>query len=142
MLGFLKLKSLLILQETSKGKRWTLVKPLCYVGMHELITVPAGFETDLASTPRLFWAFLPPFGLYAKAAVVHDYLYNKQPLVYGQNITITQRISRKDADGLFRRIMRESGVGIIKRYLMYWSVRAFGFISFNRHRKQLENANV
>ena len=37
------------------------------------ITVPSGFITDLASTPRLLWAFIAPFDV-ARAAIVHDLL--------------------------------------------------------------------
>ena len=39
-----------------------------------IITVPNGFITDLASTPRLLWAFIAPFDV-ARAAIVHDLLY-------------------------------------------------------------------
>lgn len=39
------------------------------------LTVPAGFVTDLASTPILVWPILPPWDEYARAAVVHDYLF-------------------------------------------------------------------
>ena len=38
------------------------------------ITVPTDFMTDLASTPRLLWAFIAPFDV-ARAAIVHDLLY-------------------------------------------------------------------
>ena len=40
----------------------------------ETITVPNGFITDLASTPRMLWAFIAPFDV-ARAAIVHDLLY-------------------------------------------------------------------
>ena len=40
----------------------------------ESITVPSGFITDLASTPRILWAFIAPFDV-ARAAIVHDLLY-------------------------------------------------------------------
>ena len=40
----------------------------------ETITVPTGFITDLASTPRILWAFIAPFDV-ARAAIVHDLLY-------------------------------------------------------------------
>ena len=40
----------------------------------ETITVPTGFITDLASTPRVLWAFIAPFDV-ARAAIVHDLLY-------------------------------------------------------------------
>lgn len=42
----------------------------------DVIEVPAGFVTDLASVPRIFWTLLPPDGKYAKAAIIHDYLYD------------------------------------------------------------------
>jgi len=38
------------------------------------ITVPTDFMTDLASTPRLLWAFIAPFDV-ARAAIVHALLY-------------------------------------------------------------------
>ena len=40
----------------------------------ETITVPTEFITDLASTPRILWAFIAPFDV-ARAAIVHDLLY-------------------------------------------------------------------
>ena len=40
----------------------------------ETITVPTGFETDLASVPRAMWAFIAPFDV-ARAAIIHDLLY-------------------------------------------------------------------
>ena len=40
----------------------------------EVFTVPNGFITDLASTPRLLWNLIAPFDV-ARAAIVHDLLY-------------------------------------------------------------------
>ena len=40
----------------------------------ETITVPTGFITDLASTPRILWNVIAPFDV-ARAAIVHDLLY-------------------------------------------------------------------
>ena len=62
------------------------------------ILVPAGFVTDFASTPRAMWSFLPPFGTYQKAAVMHDYLY------------WTQGCTRKQADDILWEAMVESEV--------------------------------
>lgn len=36
--------------------------------------VPAGFSTDGATVPRLFWALAHPFGKGLQAAVLHDWL--------------------------------------------------------------------
>lgn len=38
------------------------------------ITVPKGFITDGATTPRIVWSLFPPTGRYFLAAVLHDYL--------------------------------------------------------------------
>jgi hypothetical protein len=35
--------------------------------------MPAGFETDGASVPRLLWWLFPPIGRYLLAALVHDH---------------------------------------------------------------------
>lgn len=35
--------------------------------------IPAGFVTDGASVPRIFWAFLDPGTELFEAAVIHDY---------------------------------------------------------------------
>lgn len=57
---------------------WAVQRALEYqVGddPEELIIVPAGFVTDLASVPRMVWSFYPPDGPWAKAAIIHDFLY-------------------------------------------------------------------
>lgn len=39
------------------------------------ITVPAGYHTDGASVPRIFWIFWPPNrSAYLPAVIIHDYL--------------------------------------------------------------------
>ena len=79
-----------------------------------VITVPAGTVTDLASVPRVLWTIFPPHGRYAKAAIVHDYLYE-------------QGIGTKDwADRIFLEAMEVLGVPRWRRVLMYWAVCLFG----------------
>lgn len=56
-----------------------------------VVVVPAGFETDLASVPRLPFAYLLFGGVGDPAAVVHDYAYSGR-----------ERITRAQADALFR----------------------------------------
>jgi hypothetical protein len=65
---------------TKAGRcQWLLSEPLRYdvgaEGSGETITVPAGATTDLASIPGFAAALLPPDGPWAKAAVIHDFLY-------------------------------------------------------------------
>jgi hypothetical protein len=67
---------------SKSGNTWTIEEPFFYkIGnenSQESVVVPKGFETDFASVPRVFWTIIPPDGKYTKAAVVHDYLYNKR----------------------------------------------------------------
>ncbi|ASD90437.1 DUF1353 domain-containing protein [Salmonella enterica] len=80
----------------------------------DVIEVPAGFITDLATVPRIFWILLPPDGKYAKAAIIHDYLYD--------NALCT----KKEADKIFQDGMTVLGVPKWKRIVMYLAVRLFG----------------
>ena len=41
-----------------------------------VVTVPAGYVTDLASTPRLIWPILPPHGQLIIACLPHDWGYS------------------------------------------------------------------
>lgn len=100
--------------ESLPGRWWRLTAKLVYVGKKESFTVPDGFVTDFASTPQWFEGVVPRDGTYIKAAVLHDWLYETKP------------VSRKDADGIFRRVMREEGTGVLTRWTMYISVRIFG----------------
>ena len=78
------------------------------------ITVPKGFETNLASTPRFLWAILPPFGRYTQASVIHDYLYYSHEFI------------RSVSDRIFYELMLRYGTYKWKAKLMFWAVRLFG----------------
>lgn len=80
----------------------------------EIIKVPKGFITDLASVPRIFWNICPPQGQYAKAAIVHDYLY-----------VIAFR-DKAYADNVFLEAMKVLGVPLWRRKLMHLAVKYFG----------------
>src|SRR5215467_3338134 len=80
---------------------WRLLKSIDYDGMVDHFQVPIGQKTDFASVPRVFIWFLPRYGRYTKAAILHDYLWEVQ---------VPKGMSRLDADGIFRQAMRELGV--------------------------------
>jgi hypothetical protein len=90
------------------------------------IDVPAGFETDFASVPQLFWNILPPCGSYGKAAVIHDAIYR----------TATLPITRAEADAIFLEAMTFLGVGWFTRTIMYIGVRIFGASSYTPRRQE------
>ncbi len=93
------------------------------------VRVPAGFRTDFASVPRLFWRILPPWGPYARAAVVHDYLY------------VNGVVLRYLADRALLEIMRACRVPGWQRLAIYAAVRLFGWTSFRRKRRRPRPSN-
>lgn len=90
---------------------WRLTEPLIYQGAVEDFTVPAGFRTDFASVPRAVVWLIPRYGDYTRAAILHDYLLS------------SQSVSPADADGIFRRCLREFGVSTPRRWMMWTAVR-------------------
>jgi hypothetical protein len=92
---------------------WELVEPLRYQGNTDQFEVPNGFQTDFASVPRAFQWLLPKYGRYTKAAILHDFLCEQSK---------AGRFDRDDADGIFRRTMRELGVSFIRRWIMWAAV--------------------
>ena len=103
------------------GRSVVLVRDYEYEINGYVISVPKGFVSDLASVPRMFWSLFPPFGKYTQASIIHDYLYSKQ------NDTGINKIL---ADKIFLFVMKECGVGTIKRNLMYQAVKMFGEASW------------
>lgn len=102
------------------GHKFSLIESFSY----EDVTVREGFETDLASIPRILWTLLDsPIGRHAQAAVLHDFLYSA-PLGYNY--------SRKECDQIFLRAMKDSKVDFWRRWLIYFGVRLFGFFSFQK----------
>jgi hypothetical protein len=94
---------------------WTVQEPIVYRGATDTYTVDVGFHTDFASIPRIFTWLLPTYGRYTRPAILHDWLCDQAR---------QGRIARVDADGLFRRSMRELGVALLRRRLMWAAVRA------------------
>jgi hypothetical protein len=98
-----------------EGSDWELLRILEYKGNRDLFEVPAGMKTDFASVPRVFVWFLPRYGRYTKAAILHDYLW--RDAVPAGELTLAE------ADGIFRRAMWELGVPFLRRWMMWGAVR-------------------
>jgi len=82
------------------------------------LAISVGTRTDGASIPRPFrWIIGQPLTpKFWRASLIHDYLY-------------ANRIgSQKDADDIFLDLLKKDGVGKIRCYLMWASLRGFGWI--------------
>ena len=125
---------------------YRLVANWWYLWIHDgqvhRLAIRRGFEYDGASVPRLAWSLsgLRPDGLIRAAALPHDYLYRYKGRLPGCEHTVWceglgwLRVagcwSRRDADRLFGRIMREAGVRKFQRRIAYRFVRALGWLSW------------
>jgi hypothetical protein len=128
------------------GETWKLDHSFKYwtANYEDYIYIPAGFRTDFASIPPLAriagcvmipallchigWLVfvtvavvlladsLHHTGSYTRAAVVHDYLY------------ATHSVSRRQADWTLWQAMGVCGTPLWKRILIYFNVRAFGWL--------------
>jgi hypothetical protein len=108
---------------TEDGRNFVLREPVDYVtAAGEVITIPAGAESDGASTPAAIWPTIPPFGSYWRAAYLHDYLYR-----------YTQR-PKSECDSLLLEAMLSCGVGEIEARLIYEGVNIGGNDAFNSDR--------
>jgi hypothetical protein len=96
-------------------QNWETLRALEYHAKYRDFEVPVRSGTDFASVPRVFVWFIPRYGRYTKAAILHDYLCRVEVPGGG--------ISRIDADGIFRQAMRELGVPFLRRWIMWAAVR-------------------
>lgn len=102
--------------EQAGTRHWMLLAPLAYEGTTDRWIVPAGFLTDYASVPRFLQSFVQATGTWTLAAILHDWFCVR--LALGDC-----PISPVDADGIFRRVLREEGVDPLRRWSMWAAVR-------------------
>jgi len=121
----------LIVSPMPNGHDWKLIKKFTYhIGSkfsRKWINVPAGFITDFASIPAIFW-FLPAWAKYNKAPIIHDWLY------YGQYYP------REEADWIFYEAMlvdlRNHKSGKLIAMIEYIAVRIFGRYAWSDKKKR------
>ena len=124
----------LILEKLNHSRLWRVHREFEYhVGKYpsnDIIKIPRGFQTDLASTPQITWVLFPPDGRYTQAAVVHDYLYH------------VQTRTRRAADQIFYEAMTILGVPLLTRKIMYRAVRLAGWLPWKKHRKNIDTKQI
>jgi hypothetical protein len=107
-------------------KGWTLLEPFTYhIGYKDsplTITVPKGFTTDFASVPNPLRGLIPQWGVYGKAAVLHDWLY------------FTKEQTRLEADNTFLEAMCALNTPRWQRFVMWLAVRTFGFLAWKERK--------
>lgn len=78
--------------------------------------IPANFETDLASIPKIAWIIIAPaHSSLIRPSIVHDWFYRK-----------TCDFTREEADLIFYHMLKNDGISEIDASIMYYAVRWFG----------------
>jgi len=109
---------------TKDGRNFTALESFGFLSKSgELVTVPAGATSDGASTPRILWREIPPFGLYWLAAFLHDWLYR------------CSQKPKEECDNLLKEAMESLGVSEFETVTIYEGVHWGGQDSFNEDRK-------
>jgi hypothetical protein len=111
------LSKLRVEEADATGRRWRFSDVLHYVGRYISVTIPIGYVTDWATVPRLMWPIVPPTGKYNKATGVHDYLITEFLDKGLPDVTSAQ------VDAEFRHAMRDCGVRLTLRWVMWAGVR-------------------
>ena len=104
------------LKPLDDGIRWEVMEEFEYhIGSedsNDIIKIPKGYISDLASIPRLLWGIIgAPWGKYGYAAILHDYMCQYGP--------------KSKADFVFYEAMGVLGVPGWKRSMMFFGVRMF-----------------
>lgn len=94
--------------------QYCLLEEYIFEYNNETLIVPAGFVTDFASVPKIFWGLFDPVGKHNAADLEHDYLY------------INNIGTRKNADSFFLKRMIDLGVPKFGAHVRYYTVRWFG----------------
>jgi len=83
------------------------------------VVVPAGFISDGASVPRIFWSLFPPNRTdYLPCAIVHDCLCTNDDY--------------KKADKHFKECLKCLYVNKYVRYIMYYAVRIYHKLRYGK----------
>ena len=130
--------------EFDPPRKWILSRALTYTNIdidvdslkaiglsvdeHKII-VDEGFVTDLASVPRMCWAFIAPWDV-ARAAIIHDLLYKRIRQYRGAGGDDKKIISaaKKASDDVFHMAMKDADPAVARWKIAaaYYSVRMFG----------------
>lgn len=102
------------LRDKRAWDRWKTTQPLEIAVHNDKFEVAEDFLTDLVSVPNIFAWFIPRAGRYARAAVLHDSLWDRAS---------RDLYDRRQADKYFRLAMQIDGVDFLRRWIMWAAVR-------------------
>ena len=114
---------------------WITLAPMRYASeaLGGIVTVPAEFVTDLASTPRFLLTWMIAGGRAPRPAVVHDLLY-QHPAWEDRGLADTILREAMEADPM-------SGTGSFSEFSIYLGVRIGGWWAWRNNKARATTLN-
>lgn len=105
-----------LITEENEGKKAILLENLFFYSdfLKKTFLVPAGFDTDFCSVPRIPFIYSWLGNRFKKSGALHDNLYRNGI------------ISRADADTILREATQAEGATLLESWAMWAAVRIFG----------------
>lgn len=123
----------LLTKDLDTGEDVELIKSLWATTPYGKCQAQKGMISDKASIPKPARIVIPKSGKYNRSAVIHDGLYQN-----GRRIKTDPRskISREIADEIYLGLMEYRNVAGWNRKTQWAILRMFGWIVWNKYRKQ------
>lgn len=123
-----------------KRRQWQLIRDWEYwsPALNSWILVPAPFDFDFASVPRIFWTFLDPVGLLLMGSIPHDFGYRYGGMFLREPIDQHYRfidMTRVQVDTIFRTVVDEVNEMTVMANIGYYAVRIGGIGPWDKARR-------
>lgn len=109
---------------------WVLAEDCVYTTNDQIsLTAKRGFQTDLASIPRIFWPMVASFELSLTAPLFHDLIYRAMGKIALPDGTVQPEnkvFTRSEADEIFLELMTRAKISFWRRNVAYLAVDFFG----------------
>lgn len=120
----------LVVRDVAEGRETTrlrLLEPFWVWSdvLNDQLVIPAGFECDGESIPRVLHGLVPPFGMSKRAAVVHDYLYRNHG--YVSNAGPFKPVTREQADAVYQELCLAKGLPRWRAAIRWATLRLVGW---------------
>lgn len=123
--------------EVYRGNLWVVTQPIIWSNpKFDVITVPKGFVTDLASTPQIMHAFpwFDPSREGRGAATIHDFLYcsHRHLWIDSADHVYEHAQTRWWCDSVLFNALLDTEVSHLLAQMYYFGVRAGGWLYWSK----------
>jgi hypothetical protein len=107
--------------------RWVLQESWTHETPAFRLTLPGGWDSDLASVPGPLRRWINAFEMGITGPLVHDFIYNHGGELPEGSASPPRKFTRREADALLVRLMKLERVGAWRRLLAWVCARALGW---------------